>query len=136
MRIIIIDDDKYKVQNLRSYLKEEDTVSTFNNFCAGMFELVKNNESYDILFLDMNFPLNENEFPQPRMGLLVLNELQRRKINIPVVIYSSDKTNVEDYDNIIGYIVYDSSLYIQEQVDEIKVKCLKKTDFKDIRKTQ
>jgi CheY-like chemotaxis protein len=122
MRWIIIDDSEYKVENFKRYLSEDDQICSFNCFIKGMYELAKNYTQYDVLVLDMNFPVCEREDIVINAGLNVLQELDRKEINIPVVIYSSEKVDIGEYKNIIEYINYDSSVSIKSTVESIKEK--------------
>lgn len=125
MRWLIIDDDEYKVENLKKYLSAEDHVYSFNCFTKGMYEIAKNYAEYDVLVLDMNFPISDNKKAEINMGLTVLEEMERIKISLPVVIYSSAKVDVSEYKNVIEYIHYDSSIYIKSTVEAIKEKVKK-----------
>jgi len=123
MKCLVIDDDECKVDNLRRYFTSEDAFYLFKSYNPGMREIVKNGNNYDLLILDMNFPLFDGEELEKETGLLVLSEIKRRRISIPTVVYSSDIIDVSDYDNVIGYIKYDPSLYLKNQVDDISNRC-------------
>lgn len=126
MNIIIIDDDLYKTNCFKNCLTEEDNLSSFTNFRDGMIELVDNSKKYDLLVLDLSFPFYEDSQIETNLGLGVLRELRRKKLEIPTVIYSSNNADISTYPNVIDYIHYDSSVYFKDKVTTIKQKVLKK----------
>lgn len=115
MRILIIDDSEYKIAELKKYISSDIEIDEAHSYNLGMRKILTN--EYDGLFLDMNFPVFENEEVEERKGLFVLKEMKRKKIKIPTVIYSSDMIDVSLYDNISGYIINDNS-YIGDEVEE------------------
>lgn len=74
----------------------------------------------------MNFPTFDNEGVEINEGLSVLRELDRKKINIPVVIYSSKYVDISKYENVIDYILYEG-YDLMKRVKAIKNKL--KGDF-------
>ena len=108
MNFLIIDDDDYKVQNFTKYLSKKDTYTIKQSYNSGLRELFLNTKvTYDCIVLDMNFPMFDNEHIQENCGLKILNELKRKKLNIPVIIYSSKYIDVSKYQNVIDYILND-----------------------------
>lgn len=109
MNFLIIDDDEYKVNNLTKYFHKDDSYTIKKSYNSGLRELINNkNNIYDCIILDMNFPIFDNEQVEVNTGLDVLCELERKIINIPIVIYSSATVDVSKYKNIIEYILYDN----------------------------
>lgn len=108
MNFLIIDDDEYKVANFTRYLSSTDTYTIKKSYNSGLRELLLNKAmNYDCLILDMNFPIFDNEQVEENRGLWVLNELKRKKNDIPVIIYSSKFVNTSQYKNVEDYILYE-----------------------------
>jgi DNA-binding response OmpR family regulator len=107
MRILMIEDDNYKVQKVLEHLQKH-KVDVKKSYNSGMRALLK--EEYDAVILDMTFPtFDERSLPKPEMGLQVLREMKRKKITLPVLIHSGDEVDVSEYENIKGYILADNS---------------------------
>lgn len=108
MNFLIIDDDSYKVSLFTNPLNKEDSYTHKYSYNSGLRELFLNkNVNYDCLILDMNFPTFDDECVEVDKGIQVLKELKRKKINIPVIIYSSKYVCVDNYENVIDYILHD-----------------------------
>ncbi len=92
-KIIIIEDDKIKIDRLRDFLISSD-ITIKESFQSGMLELKNNFEEYDLLILDMTIPLwekgnndlggNYEQFG----GEKILREMKRRKLNIPTILFT------------------------------------------------
>lgn len=119
MKYIIIDDDNNKVGYFERCLEEEDTIIKFNNYKSGMKEIINNHKAYDILILDMNFPLSEGKPEQVNMGMMVLIEMDRRKMTLPTIVYSSSDFRNNEYSNIIGSIKFSPGVLIDEEVKRL-----------------
>ena len=81
---------------------------------------IENEEPYDLLITDMEFPIggviNENA------GMYVIEELKRRKIDIPTIVCSSVRYNIPE---ILGCVFYnknrDLEWDIKEVIDKLKI---------------
>lgn len=128
MNFLIIDDDECKVKNFIKYLGKEDSYTVKSSYNSGLRELILNKDViYNCLILDMNFPLFDNDDIEVNCGLLVLYELQRRRIGIPTVIYSSNsckEINLNQFGNIIDTILY-GNYDFKTQIENIKNKLKK-----------
>lgn len=120
MRFLIIDDDDYKVEKFTKHLNENDSFNVRKSFNSGLRELINNKENYDCLILDMNFPHFDNESVKSNEGLKVLNEIKRKNIDIPVVIYSSKCVDVSDYENVKYYLIFSAIYDIEDKVNKLK----------------
>lgn len=120
MRFLIIDDDDFKVEEFTKHLALEDTVTVKKSYCTGLTELVTNRGNYDCLILDMNFPHFDNERVQSDEGLRVLHEIKRKKIDIPIVIYSSKYVDVSEYANVKDYVIFSGMCSMKDRVNSIK----------------
>lgn len=129
MRIMILDDSKYKREDIKDYLKS-DNIEFLEFSCARDFlallqeerrkTLKKESSLFDepqLLFLDMCFPFYENDMPNPNEGEIILSEIKRRNLPIYIVFSSSDTISIED-DKVLGSITYNSSCFQKEEFEE------------------
>lgn len=138
MKVLIIDD---------SGMKRHDIINTLEGFGItditekearneGLRELLKSYESdnpYDLLILDMQFPVFPDGMPKPNMGIDVLHEIERKGWDIPVVMCSSDSTDLKDtFENVIADVQYDPMVSLTYKFEKIidMLKSLKNTDKK------
>jgi CheY-like chemotaxis protein len=92
-RILIIEDDKTKIDRLKSFFHNADMVLK-ESYHGGVLELKKNFTAYDFLILDMTIPLwekgkndlggNYEQFG----GEKVLREMKRKKIHLPTILFT------------------------------------------------
>lgn len=133
MNILIIEDDNYKFNEVKNYIKKYNkdyeifrAISTKSAFKC-LFE-----NKFDYIFLDMNFPIYDNESIISENGVNFLNMVTKvdrynKLINKSKIILCSslDKSRLkkisEDFEEVYGYIQYDSSVYLQNSFNE----CLK-----------
>lgn len=126
MKVLIIDDDQYKINAIIdaiSGIVDESDVTVCNYRNAGLREL-KSETVYDYLILDMQFPTLDGSHIERENGLSVLAELQRKENNIPVIICSSGYKDYKKYDfgNVKGYILFDASVYLKPKFESIMKK--------------
>lgn len=92
-KILIIEDEKIKIEKLKLFLKEYELVFR-ESFQSGMLELKNNFNSYSLLILDMTIPLwekgkndlggNYEQFG----GEKILREMKRKKLLLPTVLFT------------------------------------------------
>lgn len=92
-KILIIEDDKNKIEKLSIFFKNEQT--TFKeSFHGGVTELKNSIEKYDFLVLDMTIPLwekGQNDLGgnyEQFGGEKVLREMKRRKLILPTILFT------------------------------------------------
>ena len=115
--ILIIDDDKNKVNNIGNALFEKfdnPNIMVASSRNDGLL-IIMQNKNIDLIILDWNFPVKNNEFPEPNMGLEILEMLDNLDISMDVIICSSEINEsiyeiISDYPNVIGTVQYDSSV--------------------------
>ena len=118
MKVLIIDDTKTKTETIVNYLNKLNITDVTTRNCRndglrGLMEQAKTGREYDLLILDMMFPIVRNSRIIPDAGIRVLEEIERRKWKIPVIMCSSEKIDdLSQYKNIIGNIIYNSSVYL------------------------
>ncbi len=127
MKLLIIEDDKIKIDKLSAFLSNHD-FDLRESFQSGLDALRNNN--YDLLILDMTIPLWEKENNDINQnyeqfgGEKILREMKRKKMIVPVILFTMfDKfpigTDVltfeeislkykENYSFYIGAVYYDS----------------------------
>ncbi|WP_315110575.1 response regulator [Clostridium intestinale] len=131
MRILLIEDDDVKADNIKEYLQEINTESSIVRKCSwqsGLIEIISNS-NYKMIVLDMSMPRYDHdsyEF-ETYAGWDVLKEMKRRNIKIPTTVVTSfdtfgkpeDMRNIEELNDILwnefpefylGIIRYNSSL--------------------------
>jgi CheY-like chemotaxis protein len=91
MNILLIEDDKVKIERLSNFLKDED-LTIKESYHSGLKEIVSNNDFYDLLLLDMTIPLwdkNSSDFGgtyEQFGGDRILREMDRRNKKIPTIL--------------------------------------------------
>lgn len=127
MKILIIEDDKIKIEKLSSLLVD-DELELMESFQSGLHALRTN--TYDLLVLDMTIPLWEKENNDINQnyeqfgGEKILREMKRKRIAVPVILFTMfDKFPIgnevmtfeqlsskykENFDFYIDAVYYDS----------------------------
>ena len=92
-KILIIEDDKIKIEKLKLFL-ENDEITVKESFQSGMRELKANHKNYDYLILDMTIPIwekgnndlggNYEQFG----GEKILREMKRKKLFLPTILFT------------------------------------------------
>jgi CheY-like chemotaxis protein len=92
-RILFIEDNKTKIEDVKSFLEENYnslTLTVKESFTSGLRELFTND--YDIVFLDMSLPTREgsqnnslNNFEQLG-GYKILSEMKRKEMFLPTIL--------------------------------------------------
>lgn len=100
MKLLIIEDDKIKIEKLTSFLSHHD-FDLKESFQSGLDAL--RNTKYDLLILDMTIPLWEKENNDLNQnyeqfgGEKILREMKRKKIIVPVILFTMfDKFPIGD----------------------------------------
>lgn len=124
LKTLIIEDNQYKLQEIKNSLKFLGITDITHRAALnpGLFELrnsYRKNQPYDLLVLDMQFPIYEHEIPRPNAGIFVLDEIERCNRSLPVIICSSEEQNLTNYENIIGEVIYNSFVSLQYPFQEI-----------------
>ena len=122
MNFLIIDDDPIKVEKFVEHLDPIDTFKLFQSYNSGLKELIENRKSYDCLILDINFPMFDNGKIEVNTGIVVIRELERRRIYIPIAIYSSKYIDMTNNIAVFDYIVFDMADSMESKVDLLKLK--------------
>lgn len=93
MNILIIEDDEIKREQLFSFLTDkykESNISSAKSLQSGLRAIISN--KYDLIILDMSLPTYDIYFdedggrPQAYAGREILRQMDRREINMPVIV--------------------------------------------------
>jgi len=114
MKILIVDDDSYKVEMVSKYLKLHQ-IETAISYNSAMRKIIAN--QYNGIILDMGFPKFDDGYRYSKEhGLLILSEMKRRNIITPVMIFSGNRFDVSDYINVYEYVMSDTN-YLKEKIE-------------------
>ena len=80
----------------------------------GLEQLQK--EHYDLLVVDMHFPLEPGAKADPDAGMKAIAALKEQNINIPVIVCSSDRLRI---DEVAGCVFYNPSRDLNFDFKEI-----------------
>ena len=128
MKILLVEDDCLKRNQINSFLKEklQCTVTNTSSLNEGLREMVRC--KVDVILLDMSLPtfsLDDSENFNPYGGIKFLEEMKRKNNKTPVIIITqyeiigegnNKKSSVDIdneckdiFDNYIDMIIYSSS---------------------------
>ena len=138
MNCIMIDDSIPKIFNVISASDLDcDYIDYHQNFASGLNALKDNISSkftpypqkpFDLLILDMNFPMAPARESTKGCGLLMLKELKKRNISIPIVLYSSDPIKLNEELSSLGVIdiIEPGEQNLKDKLNSIKLKIKQK----------
>ena len=127
-KILLVDDDDYKISNIKSFLEKQmqSNITIEKALNPGLKRLVK--ETFDLVLLDMSMPtfnISETNNFNSYGGLEFLKEMIRRKDKTPVIIVTQyaifgeglSKKTLEAideecknlFDNYKGIVLYSST---------------------------
>jgi CheY-like chemotaxis protein len=123
-RVLNIEDDIVKYIDITRALKHYgiENIDHEDNAEDGierLVEAIENGEPYDLLILDMHFPVNgvNNE----EAGMYVIQQLKEHNISIPIIICSSMRLLIPE---VVGCIYYSKSQDLNQDMkkmlDEVK----------------
>lgn len=106
MNILQFEDNTEKYMAIRSALGH---IGTFDITWAqsveeGMRYLDDSNANFDVILTDMQFPIHETGRPDWSAGEMVIREVQRRMLQIPVITISSAWMRIEEAYACIWYM--------------------------------
>lgn len=106
MNILQFEDNTEKYMAIRSALEH---IGTFDIMWAqsveeGMRYLDDSDANFDVILTDMQFPVRETGSPDWSAGEMVIREVQRRMLQIPVITISSAWMRIEEAYACIWYM--------------------------------
>ena len=93
-KVLILEDDIFKATDITRALEKygEMEIHKVRNQQAGIEKIkdaLENQEGYDLIITDMNYPLAAGEETDPEAGFKLIFTLKREKITVPIIICSS-----------------------------------------------
>lgn len=116
MKILVIEDDKNKLKQVRNFLEEnieECSILEKYSYNSGLKEVIS--KTYDLLLLDMSMPTfditNEEKGgrPKPFAGKEILRKMKRKRIAVPTIVITQFET-FGDMENSISFNELDIEL--------------------------
>lgn len=106
MNILVVEDEVYKLNNIIKALNNDfDNPNIVIKDTRNDALICLNNNMFDLIVLDWNFPIIKGGLPETCIGEEFLYLMERLDINIPVIICSS--MHIEgNYPNVIGIKEY------------------------------
>lgn len=103
MKILIVDDHaEIKCMGIIEECKKRGiVVEVKKGRNSALRRIAYEEQDIDGIVLDMGIPILDDGFPEERGGDSVLRELQRKKYNIPVLIFSTTESNYKDKCNFV-----------------------------------
>lgn len=106
MKVLNIEDSATKHIAIKRALKENRISNVHHRSNAedgikSIVDALNKNEAFDLLVLDMHFPING--ILNDNAGIIVLERLKKLDITLPIIICSSIRLNVSE---VIGCIWY------------------------------
>lgn len=103
MRVLNIEDNPIKQAGIKRALQWNgiSEIEDTDNMEDGIRMIQES--AYDLLVLDMQFPLRAASGVDVEAGLKTMKRLQELKINVPIIICSADRLNIPDVAGCIYY---------------------------------
>lgn len=93
LNVLMVDDSDFKIDTIKSVLGSQVHLDVEMERNSGLRRIIAGSAKYDLLILDMQFPLLAGEQIIRNAGELFLRELKRKGIFVPTIIYSSCISN-------------------------------------------
>lgn len=111
MRILIVDDSKNKIKWIEEILREKDIEYEVISYLEEAWKKIDNSKFIDGIILDMEFPISVNHKTKERTGLVLLNKMKNKNIEIPTLGNSTIRFPDSEYPflkgQLYGYITFD-----------------------------
>ncbi|MBP1308970.1 DNA-binding response OmpR family regulator [Paenibacillus sp. 1182] len=119
MRLLIIEDDDLKADKVIHCFEGHD-YERERSYNSGLRNLLGRKTVYDGVILDMGLPkFDDGCRYEEDHGLLILEEMRRNKIELPVLIHSSNQFDISNFPNVLGYIIASNDSIVKEVNDFI-----------------
>ena len=121
MRVLNVEDypiKHYEIKNALNRLGITDItlVECENDAIISVLESIENNNPYDLIITDMQFPLFSNGRPDDDAGLTLLAELKEQGIDIPVIFCSSFRLDIPE---VLGCVHYSRNADLWEEFQKL-----------------
>ncbi len=106
MKVLHLEDSIDKYVSIRSVLKSVGVTDVIRveSVEAGMEYIDNPNESFNVIISDMHFPLKSGGPADGDAGEEVIKEIQKRGLDIPIIIISSMRLRVPEAHQCIWYV--------------------------------
>jgi DNA-binding NarL/FixJ family response regulator len=141
MKILLIEDTQFKIENLVTFLKESfgwEDITIKKSYNAALNEILSESV-YDLIILDISIPNFDTSIKDysgdfmPSGGKFLLNQIYLREVNSKVIVVtlfenfddgneikSLDKMFCDYYNEIyLGYVLYNSDQKWKNNLDKI-----------------
>ena len=93
-RVLVVDDEVIKYMAIKKALefngiREIQIVGNQEAVWEEIEKAEQRDEKFDLIVTDMHYPLREREEPNPDAGFILLDEMEKRGYQIPVIICTS-----------------------------------------------
>lgn len=117
MRVLNVEDYPIKHQEIKTALNrlgitDITLAECENSAIISVLESIENNNPYELIITDMQFPLFDNGRPDDDAGMTFLAELKEHNIDIPVIVCSSFRLDIP---NVLGCVHYSRNTDLWEE---------------------
>lgn len=117
MRFLMIEDDNYKAKQVEDCIKGHEIVRAISYNTGVRTLLDKEAGEFDGVILDMGLPcFDDGSSYREDRGLVVLMQMRRERLNIPVLIHSGNTFDVSEFNNVHSYIIASAFVDISKKV--------------------
>lgn len=118
MRVLNVEDDPFKQNEIKSVLRgmgitDITLVECVDDAIKSVLESIDNNNPYNLIISDMQFPLFSDGKIDDRAGCKFFEELKRQNVNIPVIMCSS--ANLVKIPGTLGSVHYSKNTDLREE---------------------
>lgn len=119
MRFLIIEDDNYKAKQVEDCIKGHEIVRAISYNTGVRTLLDKEDGQFDGVILDMGLPcFDDGSSYREDRGMVILMEMRRKRMNIPVLIHSGNTFDVSEFKNVHSYILANAFVDISKKVQD------------------
>ena len=121
MRVLNVEDDPIKHHHIKSALnrmgiRDITLEESENSAIISVLESIENNNPYDLIITDMQFPLFSNGRPDDDAGMTFIAELKEHNIDIPIIVCSSFRLRIPE---VLGCVHYSNNTDLWEEFRNI-----------------
>lgn len=121
VKILNIEDDIFKHNDIRKALERcgSYVVDLCDNMEDGLKcieQAIDKGEPYGLIITDMHYPLSKGAAADVNAGVRFINELKKRKINVPVIVCSSIRLTIPE---AVGCVWYNPSRDLDDDFKEL-----------------
>ena len=108
MRVLNVEDDPIKHHQIKNALNrmginDITLAECENEAIISVLESIENNNPFDLIITDMQFPLSSNGKPDDDAGVKFIAELKEHNVDAPIIVCSSYRLRLPD---VLGCVHY------------------------------